>query len=1741
MATPFHLLIGPLDPQGEQLADVLRETSHYSVETVDDAAALLTELQGGNGRYDAVLLDDYLPPDAEKSGIKLARQIRETFPAIELIFLIGRSETKPIEILRAGASHYLTKPINLEELGLILQKIYERKQLRVIANAQLLKETQQRAEQLESVRQTTLALTSNLNRESLLEMIIREAIQLLGGKSGGIDVFYPDCDCLKIVAEYGRAANSIGQTIPVGKGIAGTLVKNADPYLIVDDYYQWSQRIETFASKREFGSVLAVKLQWQDRIVGALYVDDAVGRKFTEQDAQLLRLFADHAAIALVNADYLAQDIAKLRRLEKLSQISREIMSNLENVPLDARLNLIARHAAEILQAEACSILLIKRPGYLSFEAAYGYIRGGIKKGREFAIRSGKRTGLTGHIAYRGELFNAHGDGLVNHFAAKGIEKPYVVSGQCYSMLAIPLKTKNEGGEQLIGLLRLDNKKNRDGEINPNLYFDQEDEWIANLFVNAVVAAIENAELIQQLSEQKEYRDRLILSSPSGVVANDRHGRITIFNKQAQTLLDYEPHELIGKPVSRLYANEDVPRAIGKLIHQQENKLIAHESVAISKEGERIPIRLAATWLYDVHGERIGAVGYFEDLRAIKETRRRLELLLKAGNVVAQAGNRSNGLQRLAKMIATYLDMRFCLILIADESGRFLISEAISPRRLGFNQRDQHQILGRRVAMSDWNGLSEFLTDGGATVLRVDDQWTQRFLAKLPLHLGLPAQDIQSLLALPLRAGKQVVGLLYLGESRRWQSIPFSNEKLKLAMAIADQTAVLIERDRLYENTKRREQLLATLDETSRHIRGEKETRKLWPEIVRLATKLAQCEVGGLFVNNLHLGELVLSVVHGLPNTLIGSRLPHAQGLIGQAAATGQAIVANEYGNWPNPEALFTTLNLQTIAAIPLKQAGKVQAILFVADTSSLRWVVETDLEILERFAVQASIALQTSRLMGREQRMFAQLAILHRISDYIQATDDLDKILHVVLTGITAGYGLGFNRATLIFLDEARQYFVGSMGIGHLEPSLASADWDRDHKKGLYDFGEYLDKLEKGEILLTPVGKRIQALRYPLQAIAADAFSHAALNRQCLRIEPKQFSQLPPHFLDIFEPVSPLVIAPLTVRDETIGLLIVDNKFTRAPITDEDVELLITFANTAAIAIDKIRLFHETEAARERIRSLYAASAALVLTEGPQKVLKDRIDQAKVAAGASGVSVIFLDEMGQTLNFLSAGIRPPTDDANLVQLNELSIQVLRTGKPMTFNNTNKHSERIQPNPFGRRIAAALCAPLSIGNKSIGVMWVYYDAPRFFSDSEIDALQLYANQTAVAYDSARHIKELEHMRQASEALAKVTGLPKVLEQIVKSAREVLQADAATIYSYDTFRNKFDVENSVASGIPPNSWKLFQKEGPRSGGTAQFVMEHRWVGVRDISNRQQYPFIGKDTRKPLGKIGVKSFQGVALIVDEEKLGVLYVSYKRLRSFTREERKAAQTFANHAALALKKAKLLDRVRKTQNTAKIVARVTTLENLEHTLESLVAETKNALDCDAVTLYVYNPYRNQLIYPPTMIGVRYPKRALRLPGVADDSIVWTALEREQMVIVENTDEDANFKSRRFTVDEGIQSCVAIPLRVGTESVGVMFVNYRTHHRFPADELENIELFANQAAVAIHNAQLYKREQRRTTALQALYQATNVIIGSLDLTETLHRILEQAWELVSYQEKPISYASIWLLEGESKVKLVAA
>jgi len=230
-----------------------------------------------------------------------------------------------------------------------------------------------------------------------------------------------------------------------------------------------------------------------------------------------------------------------------------------------------------------------------------------------------------------------------------------------------------------------------------------------------------------------------------------------------------------------------------------------------------------------------------------------------------------------------------------------------------------------------------------------------------------------------------------------------------------------------------------------------------------------------------------------------------------------------------------------------------------------------------------------------------------------------------------------------------------------------------------------------------------------------------------------------------------------------------------------------------------------------------------------------------------------------------------------LIRPNGISMHVLRTGSVEVIEDVNNQRERVNPSMFRDGISAALCLPLSLHGERIGVMWIHYDEPRHFHEFEVDALKLYANQAAITYDSTRRIAEMEHMRKAAEFLAGAESLEEVLETIVHSAQDVLRADSIIIWPYDNIRDEFIMERSVAASIPTDIWEKFQQTELRRGQTAYTVMEQTWMGVMDISNVDQYPFLDESTRMFLQNNGVQSFQGIALTVGDEKLGILYVNH------------------------------------------------------------------------------------------------------------------------------------------------------------------------------------------------------------------------------------------------------------------------
>ena len=1641
---------------------------------------------------------------------------------------------------------------SISEEILPLMTLFASQAAEAIALAKDFVNTKLHATQLEALERTTLGLTSSLALPALLTIIIQQAVHLLAGESGGIYEYYQERGELVVAAEHNRP-DYIGRVLKVGEGMAGRLVQDDNPALnsrdetsfslndgtpfrVVDNYNDWPGRASIYEDGRPFESVIEVPLKWKDRIIGVLYVDAQKGRRFTHDDAHLLKSFADHAAIAMNDAALRDRSETKLKKLGRLSGIMKELMGDLGTKSLEERLYQVALYAAEILNAEVCGVFLVKEPGVLSLEASFGHREGSFQKGKRLTICEGVGTGLTGHIAAREELFNSNGEKLNNHPAVRGVEPDCTPSGICSSLLAIPLQSTSGGQKKLAGLIRVSNKKDDEGRTLPSLRFNEEDEWILTIFAEAVITALEGARLVNELSEQKEKLLRMVTSSPNGIIAADRAGNITEFNEQARNIVGYAPDEPLPSNIREVYLSEKDARRVGAELHRQQGKVEKLKTAIRTKDGIRVPIQLSATWLYNTEMERVGGVGYFEDLRGVEAAEKRRELFLEANSIVATADSPAEGLQNLAEKLISLLNNSFCRILLLDESEQHLSVEAAYPIARHDSEIDWNPRRGERVALSEYEGLKTFLESGGPTVVQWSDDSRRPLLEKFSRRIGLH-KPVQSLLMVPLRLGKKVVGLLDIGELRaekKSDSIPekiegnknaerrgesfshaFTEDKIEVVASVAAQTCFLIERIKLYQVAERRRRLLERLDEKALELRSVKELEKLQYDVVRLALELVERkeEMDGILFVNHPLQQILEPKVTFKLDRLPSEPLPYEDGPIGKVAKTGKSEIISDYSVWAEREGVFTSPEYHSMIAIPLSHGGEVKYVLAIADKSESLSFGVAELEALERFASQAAIALQTAQLLSSEQgRRFRHLSILHQITEYVLSEKDFNKILNAVLTGITAGYGLGFNRAVLLLLNETGDVLEGGQGIGHLDQRRAEEDWASYHHKRLDTFPAYIEELNRGHVQSTPVGEWCKRYNLILANDRSGHFKRAVNDRAFKHISPSQLKELPRDFFYSFKPTTEMVILPLHAHEKSVGILIVDNKFSKVPISTEDVNSLLTYANTAALAIDNLRLIHRIEVGREKMQSLFKAGTTLRTTNNPTQMLSDIIELTYEAAEADWVRIIRIDELGRPHALISKGTEnePALEDVFLPD--GIGQKVMQTGEATKVENTHE-----QPglNPLLRHKdpEALLCLPLAMHGRKFGVMWIGYKAPRLFQEIFINALQLYVNQAAIAYDSAQRMEELEQLRLAAEALAGVDDPQSVLDQIVLRARIALRADSAAIWTYDDVLDHFVQEGWVSSNIAPELREEFWKAQPRFGGTARTVMKKGLISVTTIQDEAAYSYLGSTTRRLLGRIGVQSFLGISLSAGEEKLGVLYINYNRPRNFSEEEEETARTFANHAALALKRAKLLDQVQKVKKAAEWVAKVTTVGDHEQTLSEIVKGMKAALGCSSAILFTYDKTTQTLKHPPYFSdGVSNPAAAMSYKEVARDSIIYKILERERAEFIERAEEAPLTATRRFRIEEGIKSLVAIPLTASNEKVGVMFVNYNVQHRFTDEEKDNIELFANQAAAVILNAQLFEKRFREKSDLLDL---SKHLLETSGLAETMQTAVDKAAKML--------------------------
>ncbi len=202
--------------------------------------------------------------------------------------------------------------------------------------------------------------------------------------------------------------------------------------------------------------------------------------------------------------------------------------------------------------------------------------------------------------------------------------------------------------------------------------------------------------------------------------------------------------------------------------------------------------------------------------------------------------------------------------------------------------------------------------------------------------------------------------------------------------------------------------------------------------------------------------------------------------------------------------------------------------------------------------------------------------------------------------------------------------------------------------------------------------------------------------------------------------------------------------------------------------------------------------------------------------------------------------------------------------------------------------------------------------------------------------------------------------------------------------------------------------------------------------------------------------------------------------------------------------------------ENIQNISAAISAELNPDDLLPLVARKAAEAFSAPATSLMLWDKGRENLIIEAShglsagyVRGQRIPKQKV------NDAIA--AYENENSIVIPNLRRNS-FGEGGLIRAERLYSSLIAKLQVSNELIGVLNIySQNTPRPFSADERELAEIFANHAAIAINNARLAKKEEKKRKHLEAVINASKVITASVGLghQEILEKILEQAVETV--------------------------
>lgn len=200
----------------------------------------------------------------------------------------------------------------------------------------------ERVKQVEAVHKVSLAITSHIAIDTVLNQIATQATGWLNADAAGI--FLNTNNELELVTVHNLPSTYLHAHVAVGEGVVGTVAKTQQSVYLENYDRDWRGRADLPLAKEVFGSVISVPLMYRMETIGVLLViAGRQGELFKREDVQLLELLAAQAAVAIAHSHSFEEQRELTSQVEAARSQLETVLISTENpvVAVDRQLRLI--------------------------------------------------------------------------------------------------------------------------------------------------------------------------------------------------------------------------------------------------------------------------------------------------------------------------------------------------------------------------------------------------------------------------------------------------------------------------------------------------------------------------------------------------------------------------------------------------------------------------------------------------------------------------------------------------------------------------------------------------------------------------------------------------------------------------------------------------------------------------------------------------------------------------------------------------------------------------------------------------------------------------------------------------------------------------------------------------------------------------------------------------------------------------------------------------------------------------------------------------------------------------------------------------------------------------------------------------------------------------------------------------------------------------------------------------------